>query len=117
MLVTRVNTFRENYCAANGCSGEEFTSRVFWRCLHRHALVVAPLVAAFQADYFEADREFIVQAGRARTMKELNEEIRDFMHDARNLRWWRTRAQVRVSTQRLRRVARRHLAVPPAEIA
>lgn len=106
----RVTTFQENYCASRGCAGEEFTSHLFWRCLHRHALPLAPLVAVLQPDFFAADRELIMLAGRARTMQELNEEIRDFMHDTRNNRWWRMRAQVRVSTQRLRRVARHYLA-------
>ena len=110
MVFPRLTTFRETYCAAHGCRSEDFTSHLFWRCLHRQAIVLAPLLAAVQPDYFAPDRELIASAGQARTMGELNEEIRDFMHDTRNHRWWRMRAHARLSTRRLRRIAQLHLA-------
>lgn len=43
-------------------------------------------------------------------MGQLNEELADYVVDRRNRGWWRRRARVRVSTQRLRRLARSHLA-------
>lgn len=110
-----VTTFREKYCAARGCSSEAFATQLFWRCLHPHAVAVAPVVAAIQRGHFDADRELIAAAARARTMGELDEEILDFMHDARNRHWWRRRGRLRLSTQRLRRIARVHLLAGPAE--
>lgn len=109
LLAARLITFREKYCAASGCRPEEFPCRLFWRCLHRHAVPLVPLITALHPDYFSPDRELISLVARTRTMKELNEEIRDFMNDTRNHRWWRMRVHVRVSTQRLRRVARPYL--------
>ena len=43
-------------------------------------------------------------------MGQLNEELADYVVDRRNRGWWRRGARVRVSTQRLRRLARSHLA-------
>ena len=42
-------------------------------------------------------------------MGQLNAELGDYVVDRRNRGWWRRRARVRVSTQRVRRLARSHL--------
>lgn len=69
-----------------------------------------PFLSALQSDYFAPDRDLILNASRARSMRELDEDIRDYMQDSRNHRWWRMRAHVRLSTQRLRGLARRYFA-------
>ena len=84
LLPRTVNSLRERFCAAHGCRPDDFVRVVFWRCLHRHAVPLAPVCAALHADYFAADRDLITSAGRVRSLRELNEEIRDFMLDARN---------------------------------
>lgn len=109
-----MSTFQEKYCAARGCRGDEFVPQIFWRALHRHALVIAPVAATMDRDYFALDRELIAVVGRARTMGELDEELRDFRHDERNHHWWRMRARLRLSTRRLRRIAGTYLAAAPA---
>lgn len=115
LLPAGVTTFQEKYCAARGCRREEFIPQIFWRALHRHALVLAPVVATMRRDHFAVDRELIAIAGRVRTLRELDEELRDFRHDARNRHWWRTRVRLRLSTRRLRRIAGTYLAAVPAE--
>ena len=100
-----MTTFQERYCAARQCSPEDFARALFWQCLHRHALPIALL----RREFFAADWELVVQAGRARNLRELNEEIREFVHDGRNRIWWRGRAHFRLSTHRLRNVARQYL--------
>lgn len=104
----RTPTFQDRYCAAHHCTPPEFCRRVFWRSLHRHAL---PL-ALVHPDFFVADRELIELAGRVRTMHELHGEIRDYLVDRRVHTWWRGRAHVRVSTRRLRALARPYLSAP-----
>ena len=89
---------------------ENFNEHLFWRCLHRHAVLLAPLFARLNANYFAPDRDLIARAALARTMPELNEEIRGFIDDVRNRCWLRRRGRVRVSTRRLRREARPFLA-------
>lgn len=111
-----MKTFRELYCAACNCRDEEFSRRVFWRCLHRHAVPVAPALQLVRPDYFSPDRELIEQAGRARTMRELRDEIHDFVIDSRNHAWWRRRAHVRMSTHRLSALARVFLAADPSPV-
>lgn len=105
-----MKTFRELYCAACRCRDEEFSRRLFWRCLHRHAVPLAPALLVARPEFFDADRAFIEQAGRARSMRELREEIHDFVIDSRNRSWWRRRAHVRVSAHRLSALARIFLA-------
>jgi len=68
-------------------------------------------------DYFAVDREFIALAGRTRTIAQLQVEIQDYVMDHRNRGWWRRRAQVRVSTRRLRRLAHAHLGAGPSPVA
>ena len=115
LLPGGVTTFLEKYCAARGCRREEFIPHLFRRSLHRHALLLALVVAAVRHNHFAPDQELIGLAGRARTMRELDDERRDFRHDARNRHWWRTRARLRVSTRRLRRIAGLYLSAAPAE--
>lgn len=115
MLPARVTTFQEKYCAARGCRSEEFIPQLLWRSLHRHALLVAPVVVTMRQDLFAVDRELIALVGRVRTMRELDEELRDFRYDPRNRHWWRTRVRLRISTRRLRRIAGGYLAAAPAE--
>ena len=61
-------------------------------------------------DCFLVDHESIRAFGSVRSKGPLNEELADYVVDRRNRGWWRRRARVRVSTQRLRRLARSHLA-------
>jgi hypothetical protein len=104
-----VNTFRERYCVACGCRPDRFVAQLFWRALHPHARVLVPLISFLQPEYFAPDRELLARVAAARTLRELNEEIRDFTLDSRNRGWWRRRAHVRLSTHRLRALARAHL--------
>ncbi len=91
-------------------AGEEFASFLFWRCLYRRAVPLVPLLRAMDPDYFAPDRELIARVARVQTMRELGEELRDFSEDSRNRSWLRRFGRVRLSTRRVRRVARAFLA-------
>ena len=60
-----MKSFQRAFCEAHRCSEDAFAQTVFRRCLHRHALPLAPLLGGLQAKYFAADRDLIVHAGRA----------------------------------------------------
>lgn len=84
-------------------------AHVFWRSLYPHAVPLALLVGRLRPGFFAADRGLIVAAGRARTLRELNEELADFARDPRNRGFGRGTLRLRVSADRLRRLARAHL--------
>jgi hypothetical protein len=107
-----MTTLSDQFSAGQG-EAADFTRAWFWACLHRRGLVLVPLCALLGRDFFAPDRELLDRVARVRTLRELDEEIRDFRADARNQTLWRKVAGVRVSTRRLRRLARPLLA-PPA---
>ena len=102
-------SFQELFCEAQRCTEGEFARKVFWRALYPHAWPLVPLLGGFRSDYFVADRELLTGAGRATTMDQLRTEIVDYVMDANNRGWLRQRVRVRVSTTRLRRLARQYL--------
>lgn len=99
-------TLQERICAARRWRAEELGQRLFWHCLHRRAVLLAPVVRLFDAEYFAPDRELLARAAGTRSLRQLREEIRDFTTDPRNERWLRQHGRVRVSTRRLQRLAR-----------
>lgn len=100
-----VTTLAERVSDGRGTTAADFSRAWFWACLHRRGLPLVPLCALLGTDFFAPDRELIGRVARVRTLRELEEEIRDFRVDARNQTWWRKTARVRVSTRRLRRLA------------
>ncbi len=104
-----MKTFRELYCAAERCRDDEFVPHIFWRCLYRQALPIAGLILLVHPDYFAPDRDLITFAGRTTSLRQFNEEVRDFVKDRRNRGWWRASLRVRVSAHRLRNIVVEHL--------
>lgn len=84
-------------------------AHVFWRCLYPHAVPFVIGVGLLRPDFFAADRELILRAGRTRTLRELNEELADYVRDPRNRGALRGALRLRVSARRLRRLARAQL--------
>ena len=111
-------TLEEKFCAKHGCTPADFPRRVFWRCLHRHALPLAPFIMLFNRHYFEPDRELISDIRRAIKMNQVWEEVREFFLSPRHQGWLRKRANVRVSAHRVINLAREFLpstgSPPPA---
>lgn len=104
-----VKTFAETYCAGHRCAPRTFTWQAFWRCLHPCAVPVAPLALWLFPQHFETDWELIRRAARCSSLRQVDEEIRDFVADPANRSWWRRVARIRLSTQRVRRLARCYL--------
>ncbi len=105
-----VKTFAEIYCERHRCNVQQFRRRVFWRTLHRHAVFVAPVLLL--GSHFVADEELIAACGMVRSMHAIREEIEDHRYHPLNRGWLRSMFAVRVSTHRLRRLAREYLSGP-----
>ena len=113
-----MSTFEEKFCQAHGCRLEQFERKVFWHCLHRHALVLAPLFLLFNRRYFALDQELIREIRRAEKMNEVWEEIREYFVSPEYKGWVRKRGNIRISARRLINLARDYLpstgSPPPA---
>jgi hypothetical protein len=112
-----MNSFQETYCAGTGCSPVQFRRRVFWRCLPPMTRLAAPLFGGMNSEYFSADRDLIASAGRAASVAQIRDEIRDYFHDPRNQLWLRGKLRLRLSTARLRALARAYLPDEPVPLA
>ena len=104
-----MKSFQERFCDEHHCGADEFPQKVFWRCLHRHALLLAPLVGGFGSRYFTPDRELILCAGRAVHMSEVREEVRHFFTAPANQQRLRRDAKLRLSGKRLMLLAGQYL--------
>jgi hypothetical protein len=109
MQLLQMARFEEIFCAATGCSPADFPRVVFWRTLPLHARVAAFFVGGARAEYFSPDRDLIAAVANARSMGHVREEIREFFLDTRNRTWTRSRLRVRISTRRLKELAREYL--------
>ena len=92
-----------------GWREDEFYRKVFWRCLHRHAIPLVPLLGGYGSDYFAADREFISRVAGAVNMRQVRHEVRAYFTNPANRSWLRMKANVRVSAHRVMRLASKHL--------
>lgn len=99
-------TFKTAYCTSLACPPEQFDQQVFRRILHRRILPAAVVLHAINPHFFQVDFELIRAAGEAADSRQLEEYLQEHRLDSRNLHWARRCAFLRVSTRRLRRLAR-----------
>jgi hypothetical protein len=104
-----MKSFEELFCEAHGCSAAQFQPKVFWRCLTWRGKLFAIFLGGSTGEHFGPDRTFITGAGRATDMAQIRTEIRDYFEDPLNRGWLRQVADIRVSTRRVRNLARRYL--------
>jgi len=67
------------------------------------------LILLANNSYFAADRDLISSIATARRLDEVEDAIVEFTSDLRNVHWFRTRFEVRVSRRRVRAFARGYL--------
>src|SRR5882672_1291671 len=96
-----METFQERFCQAHGCPPERFVPRVFNLCLHRRAVLFAPLFGGVRSDFFSTDRELLKSAALATTLTQVHEEIRDYRISARGTSWFHRNVKLRLSGRRL----------------
>ena len=97
-------TFSELFCERYRVHPDRFASAVFWRCLHRRAWLVAPLVRAVSAEYFAADYDLIRDIGRLTQPERLADDLADFYSHPRNIGFARRRLKLRLSIRRVTRL-------------
>jgi hypothetical protein len=108
-MPTTPKTLEELYCAAHKITPERFRKRAFWGCLHKRTILLVPAILVLDRGFFAPDRELISSVARSTTMKQVDDELRDFFADPQNLRWLRRHAKVRVSSRRILRFASAYL--------
>lgn len=112
-----MRTLEQSYCEANKCAAEDFSKKIFWKCLHRHAVPIAPFLLLLRPRYFEADWELISEIRRAERMNHVWEEVREYFVSPKHVGWLRRKANVRLSARRVINLAREYLPAtgsPPA---
>src|ERR1700679_843851 len=112
-----MKTFEERYCEATGCAAEDFSRKIFWTCLHRHAVPVAPVILFINYEFLSLDRELIAEVRKAEKMNQVWEEVRQYFVSPKHEGLLRRKANIRLSARRLINLARNHLPAsgpPPA---
>ncbi|PTX91157.1 hypothetical protein [Opitutus sp. ER46] len=104
-----MQTLVELYCARHRCTADEFRRRLFWEMLPPHTRWLAALLGGYNADCFDADRDFIAALSALHSYGGLHEELRDFALDARNETWLRRHLKVRMSCRRVKQFAKLYL--------
>lgn len=95
-------TFREAVCDCFGCQPDDYERKVFWRCMHRHALPIAFLIYRVEPGFFREDFDLIREVGRVRNPVMFTTELNYFHgRNARDRSWLRTDFYIRVSGKRL----------------
>ena len=102
-------TLAESFCDDRKCAPELFTEKVFTECLHRRAVPLVALLKIFRREYFLIDWELVEASAPATHLDQVRREVREYLMDSRNQGWWRRRANLRLSTGRLIRLAARYL--------
>lgn len=97
-----MKTLAERYCERYRCPPAKFRWQVFWRVVHRRAIPLLPFLLL--TGVLDRDFELITACGRARSMRQVNEELEDFRYTGcrRGFAW---RLKLRVSTRRLASLA------------
>ena len=109
-------TLKEKFCSHYGVGSDLYADAMFWRCLHRRALLLVPLIRLCARDYFSPDRELVRGVGRLTSAAGLGEELANFYSNPDNQGFVRRRLRLRVSVGRLSRIVYRLFAEesPPA---
>lgn len=107
-----MKTFQDVFCEKHRCDPERFRRKVFWQTLHPHAVLVAPFLGGFNARLFAADRELLQGVSRAKNMNRVRDEIVDYFLDSQNQGWLHNVANIRISTHRLKNLAKQYLPNP-----
>ncbi len=104
-----MQTFAEIYCARHPRTREKCSDEVLRRTLYPHARWFAALIMRVSPNFFAADRRFVDLALGSRTMKDIRLASREYFYDSGNSGWLRQRLNLRVSGQRMKRLAADYL--------
>ena|SRR5688572_16471959 len=98
--------FRQLFCKAAQCAAADFESRMFKKCLFRHALPFAWLIRSKQ-EFFREDLEMLRDVASAHNTSEVISELNRFYgRNKRDNSFLRTHMFFRISGKRVLRVYR-----------
>lgn len=98
-------TFRELYCARDGCEPSQYVRKVFCSSFSRRAVLPGSLcLTLLQMRAFRPERELIAALGEATSVGQFKEELHYFTN-RRSLGWMRRILGLKISTRRLRSLA------------
>jgi hypothetical protein len=105
------------FCKKFGCDARKFEKRIFLECVHPEGLLFARCLRRFNPGFFETDLELIEQIKHATSLTQVG-RLLDF-HDAQHAPDGLLRLifKVRVSKQRLLRLAETLFAKSPPSVA
>lgn len=109
-----MKTLREAFCEKYDCPESQFVDQAFNRCLPFHAHLLRPFCFVTNPGHFDADIDLLQGVASATTMNRVREEITDYFTHYKNRGWLRQRAHVRISTRKLKLLARELLRETPA---
>lgn len=109
-----MKSFQTVFCEERGCATADFTRKVFWRCLPRRARLCAACLGGSGARFFLPERVLLARVGATTSLRQLEEELDEFLHHPDNRGFLRMTLRIRISTTRLRRLAQGCLPKVPA---
>jgi len=96
-----MQTFAKLFCEHYHVAPQRYQRAVFWRCLHRRAWVLAPLLLLLNRDFFTADFDLIERIRTLKSASELYGEVDDFNAHPWNCGFARRWLRMRLSIRRL----------------
>lgn len=102
-------TLAELYCARHGLNADECVETLLNASLYPHARFFARWLRMFRPRHFAADYEFVMSVGCLRRFRDFPVEADEFAQHPDNRGLLRRTLNLRVSTRRLRRLARQTL--------
>ena len=96
-----MRSFADLFCEQYHVAPDRFARAMFWRCLHRRALLFAPVILLLKPVYFATDFELILNVGQLTEARHLTEAVDDFQLHPWNHGFLRRRLKIRVSGARL----------------
>ncbi len=115
-------TFRDLFCEVHDCPVEDYETKVFWRSLYPHTLLVAWLIRHVAPRFFRLDFQTIQRVGLATDSGEFNQDLDRFhflnRYNADTIRaMWRLRISgkklIRLRARLRRQLAAREHSVRP----
>ena len=102
-------TFRSCYCARQDCPREAFARKVMLHSMPLPYRPLAAVIALIFPKFFAEDLRLVQYCGDATSMRKIRDEIAGYFGDAIYWGFWRRRLNFRMSTARLKDLARESL--------
>lgn len=102
-------TFANLYCQEYRLDLERFTTSVLRSSLYPHARPFYGVISRLWPSYFAADQDLIRSAGLLRHVRDLQDDLSDYLHHPANTGLARRLFRIRISTTRFRRIVREAL--------